>query len=206
MPELQLSFKGEELSCGISKVDRRKLYGYTETEVVDSETEQVCSLATLASDGRTLIPSGGVALAYVSPKGIWKTKEELRPVDLEGEELTPVTSTFKEVVELKETASAEEYLDHNIRMVYQLETEGGFPKALLGELAEGTIYHFPFSYRGGLVPDEAFILQGNEETIWMAVGKKTDVQLIGQEQIGAAVAVEELAGESEVDPLDFGMM
>jgi hypothetical protein len=41
-----------------------------------------------------------------------------------------VTSTFKETVELKETATVDEYLDHNIRMVYQLETEGGFPKAL----------------------------------------------------------------------------
>ena len=63
MPELQLSYEGKEIACGIAKVDRRKLYGYTETEVVDSETEQVCSLATLASDGRTLIPPGGMALA-----------------------------------------------------------------------------------------------------------------------------------------------
>jgi hypothetical protein len=63
MPELQLSYEGKELACGIAKVDRRKLYGCTETEVVDSETEQVCSLTTLASDGRTLIPPGGMALA-----------------------------------------------------------------------------------------------------------------------------------------------
>jgi hypothetical protein len=63
MPELQLSYEGKELACGIAKVDRRKLYGYTETEVVDSETEQVCSLATFASDGRMLIPPGGMALA-----------------------------------------------------------------------------------------------------------------------------------------------
>jgi hypothetical protein len=117
-----------------------------------------------------------------------------------------VTSTFKETVELKETATVDEYLDHNIRMVYQLETEGGFPKALVTELAEGKIYHFPFSYRGGLVPDEAFILQGGDGTIWMAVGRKTDVQMIGQEQVGAAVAVEDAAGDDDVDPLDFGMM
>ena len=205
MPDLQLSYKGKELSCGIAKVDRRKLYGYTETEVVDSETGQVCSLATLAADGRTLIPAGGVALAYVSPKGLWKTKEELKAVDLEGNELKPVASTFKERVELKEKASAEEYLDHNIRMVYQLESEHGFPEALVTELEKGTIYRFPFSYRGGLVPDEAFILRGKDGTIWMAVGKKTDVRLIGQEQIGAAV-MEEESDDEEVDPLDFGMM
>ncbi|MFP6859046.1 MAG: hypothetical protein VCA73_17335 [Roseibacillus sp.] len=66
-----------------------------------------------------------------------------------------MTSTFKETVELKETATVDEYLDHNIRMVYQLETEDGFPKAPVTELAKGKIYHFPFSYRGGLVPDEA---------------------------------------------------
>jgi len=205
MPELKLSYEGSDLACGISKVDRRKLYGYIETEVVDSETEQVCSLATLAADGKTLIPSGGVALAYVSPKGLWKTKDELKPVDLEGEELSPVASTFKQQVELKETATVEEYLDHNIRMVYQLESEGGFPGGLLAELESGTIFRFPFSYRGGLVPDEAFILRGGDGTIWMAVGKKTDVHFVGQEQVGAAV-VEEAGGEEEVDPLDFGMM
>lgn len=206
MPELKLSYGGNELSCGISKVDRRKLYGYTETEVVDSETEQVCSLATLASDGRTLIPSGGVALAYVSPKGLWKTKGELKPVDLEGEEITPVTSTFKELVELKETASPEAFLDHNIRMVYQLSTEGGFSEELLQSLQEGTIFRFPFSYRGGLVPDEAFILEGADGTVWMAVGKRTEIHLIGQEQVGAAVVEEETPAEDDSDPLDFGMM
>jgi len=205
MPELQLSYKGKELSCGISKVDRRKLYGYTETEVIDSETEQVCSLATLAPDGRTLIPAGGVALAYVSPKGLWKTREDLKPVDLEGEELTPVGSTFKQTVELGETATGSEYLDHNIRMVYQLETEGGFPKALVTALKKGTIFRFPFSYRGGLVPDEAFILQGQDGTIWMAVGQRTEVHLLDQAQVGAAV-VEDQAGGEEVDPLDFGMI
>lgn len=206
MPELQLSYEGNELSCGISKVDRRKLYGYTETEVVDSETEQICSLATLASDGRTLIPSGGVALAYVSPKGLWKTKDELKPVDLEGEEITPVTSTFKESVELTETATPEDFLDHNIRMVYQLSTEGGFPKELLKALSEGTIFRFSFSYRGGLVPDEAFILQGADDTVWMAVGKRTEVHLIGQEQVGASTSEEETPAEDDSDPLDFGMM
>ena len=136
---------------------------------------------------------------------MWKTKDELKPVDLEGNELTPVTSTFKERVELEETASAEEYLNHNIRMVYLLETEHGFPKALLTELAKGKIFRFPFSYRGGLVPDVAFILQGAGGDVWMAVGKNTEVHLIGQEQVGAAV-VEEEGGEDEVDPLDFGMM
>jgi hypothetical protein len=40
----------------------------------------------------------------------------------------------------------------------------------------------------------------------MAVGRKTDVQMIGQEQVGAAVAVEDAAGDDDVDPLDFGMM
>lgn len=205
MPELKLSYQGTDLSCGIAKVDRRKLYGYLETEVVDSESGQVCGLATLASDGRTLIPSGGVALAYVSPGGLWKTKDELKPVDLEGQDITPVGSTFKEVVELGETATVEEYLDHNIRMVYQLEIDGGFPKDFVAELAGGTIFRFPFSYRGGLEADEAFVLQGADGTIWMAVGKKTDVHLIGQEQLGAS-ATEDVDGGEEVDPLDFGMI
>lgn len=210
MPDLQLQFQGAELTCGLNKVDRSKLYGFVKTEVVD-ENEEKCALATLANDGRTLIPAGGVALAYVSPTGFWRDRGNLKPVNLEGEEIEPVTSTFKAPVDLTETATIEEYLDHNIRMAYALEpkTEEGeatFPEDLVKELETGTIYRFPFSYRGGLTADTAFLLQGADETIWMLVGKKTDIHLIDFQQTGGVVEEEESSGDRDGEDLDFGMM
>ncbi len=210
MPVLQLKHNGTELDCSINKVDRSKLYGYTKTEVLD-ENEKPCSLATLASDGKTLIPGGGLALAYVSPKGLWRDKSDLKAVDLDGAPIKSVTSTFKEVVELKETATVEQFLDHNIRMAYALQAEGDdntdFPPDLVAELAKGTIYTFPFSYRGGLTADTAFLLQGGDDTIWMLVGKKTDIHLIGYEQQGASTAVDDDGDSDDEDgDLDFGMM
>ena len=210
MPDLQLQFHGTDLTCGLARVDRSKLYGFVKTEVVD-ENDEKCGLATLANDGKTLIPSGGVALAYVSPSGYWRDRGDLKPVDLEGNPIEPVSSTFKAPVELSETATVEEFLDHNIRMAYRLEpkTEEGdaaFPDGLVEELAKGTIYRFPFSYRGGLTADTAFVIRGADETTWMLVGKQTAVHLIDFQQTGGVVVEEEEAGDDEGEDLDFGMM
>ena len=124
---LTFQFQGQEFACSIKKVDRAKLYGSVQLEVLD-ENEKPCELATLASDGKTLIPMGGTALAYLSPEGDWREKDALKPVDLEGEEIEPVTSTFKTTTDLVREASYEEYLSHNIRLLYLLSTvEGSFP-------------------------------------------------------------------------------
>lgn len=207
MPNLLLNYQGAELECAMEKVDRARLYGYVSTEVHD-ENDAVCGLATLASDGRTLIPSGGVAMAYVSQGGAWCDRAELKAVDLAGNALTPVASTFKAPVDLTEKASCEEYLGHNIRMVYALDTADGFPEAFLKELDDGAIYRFAFSYRGGLVPDAAFLLRGEDGTVWMAAGKPAEIHFVGPEQAaGVAEAGEEEETTEEGDDLmDFGAL
>lgn len=208
MPALQLQYHGASFACDLSKVDRSKLYGYIDTEVLD-EQQRPCRLATLASDGRTLLPSGGVALAYVSPNGLWREKSDLKAVDLEGKEIQPVISTFKAQVTLDQTATAEDLLDHNIRMSYLLTPEGeaaAFPPELLAALAEGKVFTFPFSYRGGLTADTAFLLQGHDGSIWMLVGKKTSIQLVSFEQQATLVAEAGTEEDEESEEIDFGMM
>ncbi|MDF1755918.1 MAG: hypothetical protein P1U89_24230 [Verrucomicrobiales bacterium] len=204
MPVLQLEYKGAPVSCGISKVDRAKLYGYTKTEILD-ERGRLCQMATLASDGRTLIPAGGVALAYVSPSGAWRDKKELQAVDMSGEPIAGVTSTFKEVVHLDQECTEEDLLDHNIRMVYQLspDDEMEFPESLIAALQSGKIFTFPFSYRGGLTADTAFILEGSDQTIWMLIGKKTDVNYISYDQAKGVAEADE--PEEDDEDLDFNM-
>jgi hypothetical protein len=208
MPALQLQYNGTAFSCELDKIDRSKLYGYVDNEVLD-EQSRPCRLAMLASDGKTLMPSGGVALAYVSPSGLWRDKAELKAVNLEGQPLEPVLSTFKATVDLGQTATAEDVLDHNIRMSYLLSPAGetaSFPADLSTALEAGSIFTFPFSYRGGLTADTAFLLRGQEGAIWMLVGKKTQVQLVGFEQTTSLSAEADETTDEESEEIDFGMM
>ena len=126
---------------------------------------------------------------------------------MNGDPIEGVTSTFKEVVDLKEESTVENFLDHNIRMVYELspEEERAFPKSLLTALQEGKIFTFPFSYRGGLTADAAFILEGADEAVWMLVGKKTDVHFISYEQAGGVADPGDGGEEEDDEDLDFNM-
>ena len=135
---LDFTYAGNTSACSIDKVDRRKLYGYVETEVLDG-ADQKCQLATLASDGRTVIPAGGIALATFSPDGLWLDKSELSAVDLEGKPIEPVASSFNAPIELSEIVGIDDYLSHNIRMVYALSAEEGIDAALVAELKKGSI-------------------------------------------------------------------
>lgn len=207
MPQsLQFTFGKSEFACTISKVDRSKIYGSVELEVLD-ENGRKCELATLADDGKTLIPAGGSALAYISPDGDWRDKKDLKPVDVDGNEIEPVTSTFKETTDLGESVSVEDFLSHNIRLVYLLDVvEGEMPKQLLNDLKKGGIYKFPFSYRGGLEADAAFLIADAAGTPWMLVGKPTKIEFLGYEQTAAAVgADDDEEDEDGGDLMDFGL-
>src|SRR5207244_1311923 len=116
---------------------------YVETEVVD-ESGKTCELATLLADGRSIVGKGGKALAYLSQEGEWRGKSDLSPVDIHGKPITPVKSTFATAVKLEERATVEDYLAHNIRLVYHLKPESEHP-ALREALRAGDIFHFPFS-------------------------------------------------------------
>lgn len=202
---LQFQFGSEEFSCSVSKVDRTKLYGTVKTEAKD-EKGNPCELVSLAGDGKTLIPLGGTALAYLSADGQWRDKSKLKPVNLDGEELSPASSTFKISTNLVEKASLEEYLSHNIRLVYQLSLagEGDYPSALLSELKQGIIYKFPFSYRGGLDPDSGFLLAGSDGSPWLTVGKSAEIHWVGPEISRGLADEEEGSAEGDGEEMDFG--
>ncbi len=202
---LILQFEGTDIPCHLSKIDRSKLYGYVEKEVRD-ENDDPCDLVTLAADGQTLIGSGGSTFAYFSPDGLWCEKSDLRAVNLENEPVTPVTSSFKDPIPLLERASIEDYLSHNIRSAYLLETEDGFPDGLKAALNDGSIYTFPFSYRGGLDPDVAFLLAGTDGVIWMVLGKPTTIGYVGLSESGPAVSDDDADSGHDIDLMDFGLM
>jgi hypothetical protein len=126
-------------------------------------------------------------------------------VDFDGNEIKPVESSFNQPNPLSRKVTIDEFLNFNIRYSYILNCETELDPKLLDELGNGAIYAFPFSYRGGLEPDTAFLLKGTDDTIWMLVGKETEIDFIGYEQTAAVEDTEEEI-EDDDDLMDFGMM
>lgn len=191
----------DEIALNITKVDRTKLYGSKEIEVVN-DLDQPCELATLADDGHTIIGRGGTGLQWLDTNGKWCDKNKLRPVDVHGEEIAPVESSFNHAIKLFDTATVEQYLEHNIRLLYQVEPTSDAIKldALANELRKGTIFSFPYSYRGGLEADAAFLLMNEDEQIMLAVGNPASICYV---TVQSQVAVEDSSAESEDAEGDF---
>ena len=92
---IELAYSGATVECAIEKVDRTSLYGFIDTETQDIDGRP-CRLMTLASDGRTLIPSGETAFAYMSEDGKWIERSDLTPLDGAGNRLNTVASSFSQ--------------------------------------------------------------------------------------------------------------
>jgi hypothetical protein len=199
---LTLKYKNKDIVAMPDKVDRSKLYGYIDVEALDSKGRR-CTLATLAEDGRTLVGLGGSSFAIISTDGEWLEKAKLRPVDREGRDVKPVGSTYAGPVQIRDTATIGDYLQHNIKNVYALKMDGQIDE-LAAELKKGTIFTFKYSFRGGLEYDIAFLLAGADGGVFLCVGKPTTIHFVGLEQ--SALPDEETQGEAEDEALDFGMM
>ena len=191
-----------DIAFTLNKVDRSKLYGYKEVEVLD-DNDRPCQLATLAEDGRTVVGRGGTGIGTVSADGRWCDKSQLTPVDLEGQQIRPVASSYSAPVKLFETVTPHDYLRHNIRLVYQLDSEDDVSD-LGAELARGTIFSFPHSYRGGLEADAGFLLAGEDGNIYLAVGKPTSPEFIGLAQTFTVTEEDDQADETDL--MDFDMI
>lgn len=199
---LVLSLDGEEFPVNLTKIDRDKLYGSVTVEAFDEDGDEVF-LRVLAYDGKTIIDKGGTALATVTEQGDSIPRNRLIAVSSDGEELEPVPSSFS-APNLLERATVEDYLSHTVKTVYALEAaEEGELDHLRDALSDGRIYKFPFSYRGGLEYDGAFLI-GNKEGIFMIVGQPAGLKFL---KLGQA-AVLEPAEEQEVavDDLDFDLL
>lgn len=199
---LTLVYEDVELPFFPEKVDRSKIYGFVDVQALDEEGRR-CDLATLADDGRTLIGRGGTALAVLSVDGEWLEKGKLRPVDPEGKTITPAASSFNAPIRLVQKVTIDEFLSHNVRSVYLMGCDGDLT-ALKSALAGGAIFTFPFSFRGGLEADQGFLLQGQDQNLFLAIGQPTRLHFVGLEQVAAGD--DEGADVEDEDSLDFGMM
>ena len=202
---IEFEFGGTPLQFEMNKVDRTKLYGYKELEVLD-ESGEPCELNTLADDGKTLIGKGGTGIGHLTADGDWVEKSDLKPVDLEGKTITPVKSSFSAPIPLKQEITLDDYLDHNIRLIYQLDLVSENAD-LLGKLKSGSIFKFDYSFRGGLEADAGLMLMNDDEEIFFLVGDKTSITFKGLQQSAPVATSEETTEDADAGGLmDFGMI
>lgn len=199
---LIVNLAGVDFPLNLNKVERSDLYGYIEIETQDEQGRR-CTTATLADDGRTIIATSGTAFASLSPDGEWLDKKSLLAVDTQGKTISPVPSSYSAPVPLAKTATIDEYLSHNIRGVYEVSSDIDLAP-LMAELKKGVIFHFPYSYRGGLEPDAGFLLLAADGTPFIAIGSPTRLEMVSMQQ-PAAIAEPEADAEDD-DSLDFSMM
>ena len=199
---LVLSLDGQEYPVTLIKIDRDKLYGRVEIEAYDEKGREA-SLKILAADGKTLIDKGGTALATVTEKGDSVDRSDLVPVSEEGKPIEQVPSSFSQVNVLRST-TVEDYFSQVVKTAYLLQPhEDADIQPLNDQLSTDAIYTFPFSYRGGIEYDNAFVIGAGGDA-FMVVGKQAEFQFVKLNQAAVMDAAEE--EEISADDIDFDLL
>lgn len=197
--DLTLVLGGHSYALAPTKVERKKLYGWTEMRATDADGK-VCRQAGLDSNGVTIIPTGATKIGMVRADGNWMEKSELQAVMPDGTKAEAVASSFDTVINLNNKVPTETLLDNVITSVYQLF--GPEAEALAAALGND-IYMFPFSYRGGYEAANGFLMS-NGTVPFIFVGSEAIFDFIGLEE---EAILDEPADEVEMeeDELDFSM-
>ena len=194
--ELVFTLLGINFPATPIKLERKKIYGWTEVVATD-KNGKACQSAYLSPNDSLIIPSGGLKQATVDELGQWVEKSEMIAYSEDGAEALPVLpSSFDAPIELKEKASAEEFLDNDWESVYQLVNAD--LAAAVGE----DIYKFEFSYRGGTNHNDAYLLN-TPGGLFLFAGDRQEFPLVSLEEETTIDDNEE--PEEEIDELDFSM-
>ncbi len=192
---------GDEPSrFSFAKLERERLYGRKERQVVDAEGRR-CAGAWLSADGAALVPAGGLAMLYVDPGFGTVERSELKAVDEHGAPLPLQPSTLGVEQALVGPVPAARVLEHAIHAVYTLVPEAVGP-TLSAALGEGKIFCAPFNYRDDYRLETMFLL-GNEAGLFALVGTETNFGMVVRD---AAPPTPPSEGDELGEDLDFSMM
>lgn len=194
--ELRFSLMGTEYAAAPVKLERKKIYGWSDL-VATGKDGEVCGTAYLSPDDALLIPSGGYKQGTVDDTGRWVEKSELTACDSEGNELKQYPSSFDAVISLDKTVTEEEFLDNDWEAVYRLDN------AELAAAVGDTIYKFGFSYRGGCNHNDGYLIN-TPGGLFLFAGDKQEFPLVSLADQTVIDDVEEEV-EEEIDDLDFSM-
>ena len=195
--ELIFSLAGTDYGAAPVKLERKKVYGWTDTVATDRSGE-VCGSAYLSPDDALIIPSGGLKQAVVDDEGRWVEKSELTAYDEDGQTvLTVFPSSFDAPIELKKKATTEEFLDNDWEAVYQLVN------ADLAAAVGDDIYKFDFNYRASTNHNDGYLIN-TPAGLFLFAGDRQEFPLVSLAEETTIDDTEEPL-EEEIDELDFSM-
>jgi hypothetical protein len=187
-----------------TKIERKKLYGWTETLALDDHDNE-CRMVSTDESGIMIIPKGGTGIGILSPDGKWVNRSQLQAVKEDGEPAEIMPSSFNISIELERKVSFEEYMDHNITAFYQMdEADTAFIEAIGDD-----IYTFTYNYRDSYDGSPAFLLTaedpGKGRKLFLLIGTLIRLEMLRLEESGV---IEEVEGETDADDsdeIDFSM-
>lgn len=170
--QLIFKIKRKEYTVIPEKIDRKKLYGWTEIQALDEKGRE-CRLLTTDQTGTLIIPKGGSALGILSPEKNWVDRSGLKTVRLDGSPAALIHSSYSQVTSLKQKVKEEEFLDHSITDFYQLKGDiKEFVKVIGND-----IYNFDYTYLDSYETVPAFILI-SEQVPFMLTGYRNKFEML----------------------------
>lgn len=179
------------------KIDRRKLYGWTQIEATDDAGDP-CEVATADQTGHLIIPRGGTAVGLLTPKGEWVERSELKTVTADGKPARLLPSSYNTDILLKKKITPEEYLNHNINDFYCLSDAPDEMLHLVGE----EIYTFEYCYAEDCAGSPAFVLVSGDN-LFLLIGLRLRFETVGYDEPG--FLDEDDSEQADAEEFDFAM-
>ena len=101
--ELILNLNKNKSTFGISKIDRKKLYGFKKRLFLDEKGKE-CSKANLEEETGIVFVSSDISSSYLDHKGNFVEKKELEAINDEGKKVKKEDSTLGKEVDLTSTS------------------------------------------------------------------------------------------------------
>lgn len=169
--ELTFNLKKKKYTTVPVRVDRKKLYGWTEILALD-ENGDPCKLINTDNTGMLMIPKGGTSLGIFDNNGNWIDRSSLITVNADGSPAEVIPSSYSHTIELKDKVSEENFLDYSITDFYQLNTSNDLLKAIGKD-----IYTFEYTYLDSYDTTTAFIMM-SDNTLFMLLGYENKFEML----------------------------
>jgi hypothetical protein len=196
--EILLNLNKKKSSFVISKIDRKKLYGFKKRMFLDEKNKE-CSKANLEEETGIVFVNSDISSCYLDHKGNYIEKSDLEAINENGKKVKKEDSTIGKEVDLN-LITADDALNLKVNSVYHLEPKE-FDKNLKSKLDKGEVFSFPFNYYADFKLEDGIILKSEKE-YFALIGRKTSCHWVGENSDDLPEDVEEF----EDNDLDFEMM
>ena len=196
--EILLNLNKKKSTFEISKIDRKKLYGFKKRLFLDDKGEE-CSKANLEEETGIVFVNSDISSCYLDHKGNYIEKSDLEAINENGKKVKKEDSTIGKEVNLN-SITTEDALNLKVNSVYHLEPKE-FDKNLKSKLDKGEVFSFPFNYYADFKLENGIILKSEKE-YFALIGRKTSCHWVGENSDDLPEDVEEF----EDNDLDFEMM